>query len=116
MNDDYEYEEHSNEEMSNNLTETYSNKTVKKICCDDHLMVIHFTDEASLTIEVEKNGEKIVPKCDNILDDVLHHLDSTHGLYCTDLEEPVKEEMFQLDNNELIKKIKKLKFKKFGFF
>ena len=43
-----------------------------------------------------------------ILDEVLHHLDSTHGLYCTDLEEPVKEEMFQLNNEDLIKKVKKL--------
>lgn len=61
--EDYDLEYYSNEEMSNNLTENYSNKTVKKICCDDHLMVIHFTDEATLTIEVEKIDEKIVPKC-----------------------------------------------------
>lgn len=45
---------------------------------------------------------------DEILDEVLHHLASTHGLYCTDLEEPKKEEMFQLNNEDLIKKVKKL--------
>lgn len=106
--EDYEYEEYSNTKMSELLTETYSNKTVKQICCDDHLMGIHFTDEATLTIEIENIDEKIVPKCDNILDEVLHHLDSTHGLYCTDLEEPVKEEMFKLNNEGLIKKVKKL--------
>ncbi len=62
--DDYEYEEHSNKEMSNILTETYSNKTVQKICCDEKLMVIHFADKDKLIIEVEKIDEKIVPKYD----------------------------------------------------
>lgn len=60
--EDYEYEKYSNEKMSEFLTERYSNKTVKKICCDDHLIVIHFTDESTFTIGVENIDEKIVPK------------------------------------------------------
>lgn len=50
---EFEYEKYSNEEMSDLLTEKYNNKTIEKIECLTGLMRIHFTDESTLTIEVE---------------------------------------------------------------
>lgn len=48
---DYYYEEYSNTEMSELLTEKYNTKVVEKIEVKPKMMIIHFTDGASFTIE-----------------------------------------------------------------
>ena len=44
-------------------------------------------------------------KIEKLLEKIRYELITTNGLWATDLETPLKEQMFQLDHTDLIKEI-----------